>query len=42
MLVLPEGTSLLENRVHEGGLAMIDVRDNGDITNILFPAHLLR
>jgi hypothetical protein len=26
---------LLEQTIHEGGLAMVDVRDDGDISNVL-------
>jgi hypothetical protein len=26
---------LLKQTIHEGGLAMVDVRDDGDISNVL-------
>ena len=34
LLVRAEDAALVEHGVHESGLAMIDVRDDGDIANI--------
>jgi hypothetical protein len=34
-LVGAEGAGLLEEAIHEGGLAVVNVRDDGDITNML-------
>ena len=34
-LILAEGTALAKHNVHQRGLAMIDVSDDGDISQIL-------
>ncbi len=33
-LVHGEGTRLAEHRIHEGGLAVVDVRDDGDVAQV--------
>jgi hypothetical protein len=33
-LIIPEGAGLAEHLVDEGRLPVIDVRDDGDITNL--------
>ncbi len=35
MVVLAEGAGLPEHLVHEGGLAVVDVRDDGDVTEVV-------
>ena len=35
MLISAKGSRLLEQAVHERGLAMINVRDDGDVANVL-------
>jgi hypothetical protein len=35
VLVGAEGAGLLEQTIHERSFAMIDVRDDGDISNVL-------
>ena len=38
LLVLAEHAALLEHFVHQRGLAVVNVRDNGNVANI-FPNH---
>ena len=39
-LVLPVNTALLQHFVHQGGLAVVDMGDNGDIANFLLGCHI--
>ena len=34
-LVGAEGAGLLQQAIHERGLAMVNVRDDGDVSNVL-------